>query len=686
MSADTLFGVQVLFQNDALYAAAGGDRIEAMKAHIDAAASLGVEVIRFPGDWRALQPDDASSYSSWYLAEVTETIAYAQSLGISVVMTFAQTPFWATDGTGDPNSQASIWAPPTGAAADAYAAALVALHDEIEAAGLLDAVKAWEIWNEPNTTTFWPTADLRAGTDVQVDLASVSEYVALLNAAYDALKAADANAVVLGGALAACDTDYLQAMYTLGARFDALALHPYTKANPFNGGVAYGPDETSPQDVLSEVWSFVEGVENMRAVMVANGDADAGMWFTEFGWSSSGAWGGAGSAAQQAAFLAEALQIIQAWDFVDAAIAYRLFDGQGELFGMRAADGSLKPAGEALRDFLAGLSGLPSIGIDGLHTNLATMTAEFDLALTAIDIDLADINDMMIALGGSDAALRHLKGSGFNDNLTGDAAGNVIEGNAGNDSLDGGLGNDVLRGGSGDNWLFGGAGNDAIVGGADCDWIEGGAGADVISGGGYHGHLVYWSSNAAVTVNLATGAAAGGHAAGDRFSGIIAVDGSAFNDSLTGNSGDNWVIGKAGHDRLHGLAGKDRVDGGAGNDFIQGGGGRDSLIGGAGSDRFDFNATSESTATATGRDTIYDFNRASDVIDLSTIDASSRSSGNQAFKWIGTAGFHKQAGELHFVRSGTSVLVEGDVNGDGRADMQIHVASLSALTSADFYL
>ncbi len=649
MGASTEYGVQVLFQNQVLYDRAGGDMIAGMKAHVDAAAELGVKLIRFPGDWRAMQPDNAATTSADYLKQVTDTLAYAKGLGISVIMTFAQTPFWATSGTGDPNSQAAIWSPPTGAAADAYASALVKLYDTIKAAGLEGTVKAWEIWNEPNTTTFWPTANLRPGTDVQVTLDAAAQYVELLNTAYDALKAKAPSAVVLGGSLAACDTDYLKAMYAAGAKFDGFALHPYTKANPFHGGVAYGPSETDAADALSSVWSFKSGVEDFRNVMVANGDADKHLWFTEFGWSSTSAWGGAGSAAAQAEFLGQALNIIKGWDFVDAAIAYRLFDGQGEEFGMRAADGTLKASGAVFKDFL---------------THLSSPGGSSPAAPAATTII------------GTNAA----------DTLSGTEAQNTIVGNGGNDRIDGKGGNDIISGGAGDNWIFGGAGNDRITGGADCDWIEGGAGADVLVGGGYHGHILYWSSTTGVSVNLSSGRASGGDAQGDNFSGIIAVDGSQFSDALTGNSADNWLIGLGGNDQLSALAGRDRVEGGAGNDVITGGYGADQLSGGAGRDVFNFDSLLDSgTATAT-RDLITDFTRGQDRIDLATIDANTRLSGDQAFRFIGTQGFHAKAGELHTRATASGLILEGDINGDGRADFQIDVATQKYMITADFVL
>jgi hypothetical protein len=72
-------------------------------------------------------------------------------------------------------------------------------------------------------------------------------------------------------------------------------------------------------------------------------------------------------------------------------------------------------------------------------------------------------------------------------------------------------------------------------------------------------------------------------------------------------------------------------------------------------------------------------------------DADSTQGGNQNFRFIGAQAFHHKAGELHFVRHGTSfVTVESDVNGDGRADFQIEVHNLTnnlhGLAKGDFIL
>jgi hypothetical protein len=72
---------------------------------------------------------------------------------------------------------------------------------------------------------------------------------------------------------------------------------------------------------------------------------------------------------------------------------------------------------------------------------------------------------------------------------------------------------------------------------------------------------------------------------------------------------------------------------------------------------------------------------AGDRVDLSALDAQSGVAGNQAFAFLGSAAFTRQAGQLHTRLEGTTLLLEGDVNGDGVADFALslpNVASLSA--------
>ena len=144
--------------------------------------------------------------------------------------------------------------------------------------------------------------------------------------------------------------------------------------------------------------------------------------------------------------------------------------------------------------------------------------------------------------------------------------------------------------------------------------------------------------------------------------------------------------GNASANRIEGGSGKNTLNGAAGNDILTGGKGADKLIGGLGLDDFDYNALSDSGRTTATRDVIQGFVRGQDDIDLRTLDAKTGVSGNQAFKFIGFQAFHDVKGELHLVDSGANIRVEGDVNGDGRADFQIMVLGLSSMGAADFLL
>lgn len=94
---------------------------------------------------------------------------------------------------------------------------------------------------------------------------------------------------------------------------------------------------------------------------------------------------------------------------------------------------------------------------------------------------------------------------------------------------------------------IGGSGNDTLVGNASKNTLDGRNGLDTAS---------YENSDAGVVVNLAEGNAIGGHAEGDTLQSIENLEGSAFGDSLTGNTSSNI---------LEGLGGNDFIDGGTGS-------------------------------------------------------------------------------------------------------------------------
>lgn len=160
-------------------------------------------------------------------------------------------------------------------------------------------------------------------------------------------------------------------------------------------------------------------------------------------------------------------------------------------------------------------------------------------------------------------------------------------------------------------------------------------------------------------------------------------------DSYDGRKGvlQGPLVAGSGNDALQLGSGADQVQGDAGADRITGGQGADLIDGGADADTFVFTSIRDSTVRSTGRDTIRDFSHAeNDVIDLHAIDANTRSGGNQAFDFIGKQGFTHTPGELRFVKHGADSFIIADVNGDGKADFEIHFEGLAKFVEGDFLL
>ncbi|HZH50336.1 MAG TPA: hypothetical protein VEZ16_00495 [Microvirga sp.] len=158
----------------------------------------------------------------------------------------------------------------------------------------------------------------------------------------------------------------------------------------------------------------------------------------------------------------------------------------------------------------------------------------------------------------------------------------------------------------------------------------------------------------------------------------------------TASTRDDIALYKAalrGNDELIGGRGDDRLEGFAGKDKITGGLGADSLYGGSGADTFVFRSVRDSEALYDDYDMIMDFSaRQKDRIDLSRIDADTLRGGNQAFSFIGTGEFSGKAGELRYDRLESYTMIEGDVDGDGEADLAIALKGAFAVSKGYFIL
>ncbi|HEX6383548.1 MAG TPA: O-antigen ligase family protein, partial [Anaerolineae bacterium] len=147
-----------------------------------------------------------------------------------------------------------------------------------------DRIDCYVIWDEPNLASHWGNQPVNP-----------IEYAALLTAAAKAIRAADADALIVAAPLAPtvetgplnlADPLYLQALYDAGAAaaFDVAAGKPY--------GFDRAPDDRM---VDLDVLNFSRAIL-LHEVMLQNDDGHKALWAGNWGWNSLPAgWKGASS-------------------------------------------------------------------------------------------------------------------------------------------------------------------------------------------------------------------------------------------------------------------------------------------------------------------------------------------------------------------------------------------------------
>ncbi|NLE60845.1 MAG: family 1 glycosylhydrolase, partial [Planctomycetes bacterium] len=189
-----------------------------------------------------------------------------------------------------------------------------------------DRIKHWEIWNEPNIFFWSGPKEL---------------YFSMLAKAYDAIKAEDPEAQVLGCSTAGIDVDFIKRTMAAGANFDALTIHPY-------------------RGELNDL-QFIQELRDVKKLV-----GGRPVWITEMGWPSD-RFGGT-SERRQASFVARTYLTSVASGAV-ASVSWYDFRNDGNdpyynefNFGMVRNDLRPKPAYRALATIANTLGGMKLIG------------------------------------------------------------------------------------------------------------------------------------------------------------------------------------------------------------------------------------------------------------------------------------------------------------------------------------
>lgn len=328
----------------------------ATPAEIDRTVALmrdaGVRSVRANVGWSAVERDGKGVYNRGWLAQLDYALAAARRAGLEVLVPISDgVPYWASadpaktvDGAGIPRWNVRY----RPASYADYADFVRFVVERYRGLG----IHAYEIWNEPNHSWFWPS-----GVDAR-------EYARMLAAAYPAVKAADPGATVVLGGLAASDWSYLEALYAAGAgrSFDVVAVHPYTGAvDPALCWAEAGTTRNARHAFC--------GIAEVRATMLRHGDAAKQIWLTEFGWSTSTASYGV-TEAQQGRYLERALAELDRYPYVTKAFyygfrnVYWLRDDPRSLqagYGLVRSDFTPKPAFEVFRAYATGARPAPVV-------------------------------------------------------------------------------------------------------------------------------------------------------------------------------------------------------------------------------------------------------------------------------------------------------------------------------------
>jgi RTX calcium-binding nonapeptide repeat (4 copies) len=150
-------------------------------------------------------------------------------------------------------------------------------------------------------------------------------------------------------------------------------------------------------------------------------------------------------------------------------------------------------------------------------------------------------------------------------------------------------------------------------------------------------------------------------------------------DVVFGNASGNFVSSGMGDDHLAGGLGHDYLVGGAGADHLTGGNGRDILDGSSDADldTIHYTALLDSTATRTGRDTLYNFTE-TDRVHLGDM-------GVAGLHYVGTQTvFDGVAGALRVVSTAAGWMIQLDVDGNQTADFALEVLDANHANVTDW--
>ncbi len=311
-----------------------------LNTSLNDAVFVGAQWIRVDLSWADTQPASAPVYN-W--ENFDRIVTGANERGLKILATVGYTPAWARPA--DCKSSQNC--------APANPQAFAAFVKQAVRRYAPEGLHTWEIWNEPNIGFWLPHPDAAA-------------YVKLLSATAGAIRSSDRKAFIVLGGLAAVQTnpaknwtgtyEYLQQVAQLGGNklVDAIGYHPYT--------FPYLPTTARPGGNTFQWISQVP--DSLASLLKTYGTPNLPIWITETGAPTAS--GRSGPVSAENDVIAGSTMVTDAYqaDFAQATMTAVLenpdvgsmfwFSDQDQpsqqlYFGLRNADGSIKPSYYALK-------------------------------------------------------------------------------------------------------------------------------------------------------------------------------------------------------------------------------------------------------------------------------------------------------------------------------------------------
>ncbi|MCS7070689.1 MAG: cellulase family glycosylhydrolase [Anaerolinea sp.] len=234
--------------------------------HIDWVRLMVFSHIKQTFAWEDLEPEP----DVWDFSRADAIVQQVEEKGLRLIARLSDAPTWAHPAIDRDLRPEIVDAPPDD------------LADWAEYCGTIAAryagrIAGYQIWNEPNLSREWGGRE-----------PDPAGYVALLAACSDAIRAADPDAVIISAGMAPTgtwdatawpDDLFLQRLYDLHFQrhIDVLGVH----------APGYAPPSVAPADAPGghRFFSF-RRVEDIRRLMIRNGDAARQIAILEVGWTT----------------------------------------------------------------------------------------------------------------------------------------------------------------------------------------------------------------------------------------------------------------------------------------------------------------------------------------------------------------------------------------------------------------